>query len=66
MEYLHRDGYLLIRRRLKNGYSSFSFIPKMQYLTIRKGVSGRTAIYLFPTTNELYRNTRQISYPKGE
>ncbi len=66
MEYLLREGCLLIRQQLNKRWSSFSFIPTTQYITIRKGFTGSYAVYLFPTTREMYKNTRQISYPRRE
>jgi hypothetical protein len=66
MEYLHSDNEAIFRCKTRGGWHSFFFIPKKQDLVIRKGYSGDYAVYFSPTTNEMYRNTQQVSYPKSE
>ncbi len=65
MNYSPTYDYVIIRRQLKGGWSSFNYVPKKQTLIIRQGTIGNCAVYIFPTNNEMYRNTCQISYPKG-
>lgn len=63
MDYSHSDREIIIRREMRHGWSSFRFIPiNPRSFSIHIGYSGEYSVYIFPKTNEMYRNTRQISY----
>jgi hypothetical protein len=66
MDYFkNSDSEVVFRFKIKGGWNSFYFIPTNQSLIIRQTYPGGV-VYKFPTINEMYRNTLQISYPKAE
>ncbi|MEM2916449.1 MAG: hypothetical protein QXT19_03785 [Candidatus Woesearchaeota archaeon] len=68
MNYAYSEDAIIIRRELRNGWSSHVFIPINQrpYFVMPKTSKGKWAIYVFPTDKEMYWNTKQVSYPKSE
>ncbi|MEM4254242.1 MAG: hypothetical protein QXR48_02535 [Candidatus Woesearchaeota archaeon] len=68
MNYYYIDDNIIIRRKLRNGWSSHTFVPINQrpYFVLPKTSKSKWAVYLFPTDKEMYWSTKQISYPKDK
>lgn len=67
MNHAYNDDYIIIRRKLKKGWSSHIFIPiNRPYFALPKTSNSNWAVYVFPTDKEMYWNTKQVSYPKSE